>query len=77
MRGDDAKENTVRAIIRTVCAPNGEISVKEGGSDEFKVTPDIKSKTEEILSENCTLSLPEINLRLQKNYHLKKNSRQK
>ena len=75
MRGEDAmllgrqlsiKENTVRAMIRTISARNGKISVKQGGSHYMKVTSEMKTKIEEIISENCTLTLPEINLRLQK-----------
>ena len=66
MRREDAEENTVKAMIRTISATNGKLSVKEGESDNIKVTSEIKSKTGEIISENCTLTLPEINVRLQK-----------
>ena len=53
-------------MIRTISARNGKISVKQGGSHYMKVTSEMKTKIEEIISENCTLTLPEINLRLQK-----------
>ena len=75
MRGGDAillgrqlsvKENTVRAMIRTISARNGKISVRQGGSHYIKVTTEMKSKIEGIILENCTLTLPEINLRFQR-----------
>ena len=53
-------------MICTISATNGKIFVKQGGSHYIKVTSEMKSKDEEMISENCTLTLQEINLRLQK-----------
>ena len=73
-RGEDAillgrhlgiKEHTVRAIIKTISARNGKLSVRQGGSHHCKITSEMKNKVEEIISENCTLSLREINEQLQ------------
>ena len=53
-------------MIRTISARNGKISVRQGGSYYIKVTSEMKSKIKEIILENCTLTLPEIKFRLQK-----------
>ena len=58
------KEHTVRAIIKTISARNGKLSVRQGGSPHCKITSEMKNKVE-IVSENCTLSLREINEQLQ------------
>ena len=59
------KEHTVRAMIKTISARDGKLSVQQGGSHHCKVTPQMRIKIKEILSENCALSVREINERLQ------------
>ena len=73
-RGEDAillgrqlgvKSRTTYNIIRTCEQRGGVIAVPRGGARHTKVTDEMKQVLEDIISENCTLSLREINENLQ------------
>ena len=68
-RGEDAillgrqlgvKSRTTYNIIRTCEQRGGVIAVPRGGARHTKVTDEMKQVLEDIISENCTLSLREI-----------------
>ena len=59
------KDGTARAILRKAIIAGEVIDLPHGGPHNTKVTEDMRKAVEDIISENCTLSLKEINLKLQ------------
>ena len=73
-RGEDAillarqmgiKDGTARAILRKAIIAGEAIDLPHVGPHNTKVAEDMRKAVEDIISENCTLSLKEINLKLQ------------
>lgn len=58
------KTSAAYAFISRADKRDGVLEKQKGGNRVSKITPEIREKVREIIEENCTLSVKEINLRL-------------